>query len=312
MATKDFTTFVDLVDVAVRDLPSASTQLETLLGIKGSSFGPVTDPIDGSSYKGVEFAVGGIRALRLVSQSPGEGDLAGFLDEREGIWSIRLLVSDVATRCQQAAQRGFQFTLVDAATISEGIVNATVRSTSNGTRYELVQPNEGMPSDADIYVPREQNPTKVQRAYVLDLAVDDMDRAFERYGALLDQAHVPMAAGMDPSSSMKGGHFPTGGLYNIGFLSPQGEPKGPIPAAARAFIDKSGEGAFLLGFHVDVDSVEAHLMQEGIELVWNEPEEYMIGRMQMTSPIVGVNWFYGQWIQGGYEIWRDELDAPAS
>jgi hypothetical protein len=301
---RPFETFVDTVDVAVHDLDAAAAYVGDLLGIPASPPAVTPDPVDGQGVHGIELAVGGLRRVRLVSPvDPARGQLAEHLRTHgEGVWSVRLLVDGLADRVAALRDARVDVHLVGDRD-GERSLAATDAGSSDGTRFVLVEPAGGIPTGLDVHVPADAGARGVERAYVLVWAVPTLAAA-PRMRALVGLDGVPMAAGMEPSGTLDGIHFPTGGIYNLGLLAPRGAPRGQIALAASEALDRRGAGPFLFGFQVsDLDVALARLAAHDHELA-GDPVRYAIGRQILTVRRHGVHWLLAQWDPGGYESWR--------
>src|SRR5262249_21324551 len=147
---------------------------------------------------------------------------------------------------------------------------------------------------------------RIKQAYVVDIAVADLGSATETYTNLLDMQGIPMAAGMDASGSTEGVHFPVGGLYALGLMSPVGERRGDAAKRFGGYLDAhGGDGGALLGFLVDdIDQTQSDLARLGVEFMYEKPLSYAVGRLNITRPIHGVMLEFAQHDPDAYERWR--------
>jgi hypothetical protein len=123
----------------------------------------------------------------------------------------------------------------------------------------------------------------VERAYVVDIAVEDIDAAARRFEQILGIEPL-VTDHYDPSGQMRQRHFAVGGLNAIGLQSVPTTDSTVRNYVARRLL-KRGEGAYLIGFLVnDVTERQAALEEQGVEFALREPVSYEAGRMTMTRP----------------------------
>lgn len=167
----------------------------------------------------------------------------------------------------------------------------------------------------------------ITQAYVLYLAVHDLDPVVRTFTTLLGIPPIPMHADMDVSGALVGAHFTTQGLYAIGLMAlrdPRRRFDAPgesatkervRPWALQQRLAQTGEGACLLGFLVDdLDGHIAWLRQRGLRFMTATPSRNMVGRTMSVGPdsACGVEIQYAQHDPDAYARWlaTDPRRAP--
>jgi len=123
----------------------------------------------------------------------------------------------------------------------------------------------------------------VERAYVVDIAVEDVNVAAHTFEEILGIEPL-VTDHYDPSGQMQQRHFAVGGLNALGLQSvPSGDATIRNYVARR--LRKRGEGAYLIGFLVENAAERQALLEaQGVEFALREPVSYEAGRMTMTRP----------------------------
>ena len=123
----------------------------------------------------------------------------------------------------------------------------------------------------------------VERAYVVDIAVEDVNEAARTFEQILGIEPL-VTDHYDPSGQMQQRHFAVGGLNALGLQSvPTGDATIRNYVARR--LRKRGEGAYLIGFLVENAAERQALLEaQGVEFALREPVSYEAGRMTMTRP----------------------------
>lgn len=167
----------------------------------------------------------------------------------------------------------------------------------------------------------------IKQAYVLYLAVHDLDPVVRTFTTLLAVPPIPMHADMDVSGALVGAHFTTQGLYAIGLMALRGYPRRFDPPGESATkrevrpwvlqqrLAQRGEGACLIGFLVD--DLEAHMARlgrRGVRFMTPEPSRNLVGRTISVGPefACGVEILYNQHDPDAYDRWiaTDPHRAP--
>lgn len=306
------------VNIAVRDLELATKTFEEILGHDAIAMPDV--PGAGSKTRGVEFPVGGLYSLGLVTSDADSSSTSDDLVARhlairgEGAYLVGLLVDDVDSHAAVLAQRGVRTTTPHPIDVGVGRSIFTDPEQTAGTVLQFTQPHAAEEVE-QLWSDRARAATRrrAYQAYVLDIAVDALDGVARVYSDALGIEPIPMPQGADPSESMDATHFTVGGpaengvggLYAIGLMTPRGAPKGPIPQAVNDQLRAKGNGSFLVAFLTeDLDRQIDHLRSLGIELCYDEPMRYVHGRLQMTEPIHGVWLDFAQHDQDAFERWQ--------
>ena len=299
-----------VVDIAVRDLDAAAETFSKILGIDGVRMDPAMD--SSGELDGVHFAVGGINALGLMTYK-GEPDaksrnyVSRFLAKYgDGIYLVGFLVPDLEGHTRELAERGINLMLPKPAPYAVGLLNLTSPNTTNGVMVEFAQHTDA--NETPLWRKRydDAKARRVKQAYVVDIAVADLASAAETYSKLLDMEGIPMATGMDQSASTEGMHFPVGGLYALGLMSPVGARTGDAAKRFGGYLDAhGGDGGALLGFLVDdIDQTQSDLEALGVEFMHEKPLSYAVGRLNITRPIHGVMLEFAQHDADAYDRWR--------
>jgi len=134
----------------------------------------------------------------------------------------------------------------------------------------------------------------IDRAYVVDIAVNDLAAATARVGQILGVPPVPTseynAAGVHIMN-----HLPVGGINALGLVSVKEVPRADSPVLASRYLANAGEGAYLVGFLVpDIVAHQKELAARGISLMMEVPREYKAGRLNMTGTIHGTTVEFAQ------------------
>lgn len=167
----------------------------------------------------------------------------------------------------------------------------------------------------------------IKQAYVLYLAVHDLDPVVRTFTTLLGVPPIPMHADMDVSGALRGAHFTTQGLYAIGLMAlrdpsrrfdapgASATKKEVRPWALQQRLTERGEGACLLGLLVeDLDEHMARLRRRGVRFTTKEPSRNLVGRTISVGPesACGVEILYNQHDSDAYDRWiaTDPHRAP--
>ena len=306
------------VNIAVSDLEAATRRYEEILGHDAIAMEQVLGA--GGKNPGAALPVGGVYYLGLVAASekpdPGSDDLvARHLAIRgEGACMVGLLVDDIDAQAETLAQRGVKTTTATPVEVGIGRSLFTDPEQTGGTVLQFTQ--LGDPEGTEqLWSDRAQSATRrrAYQAYVLDIAVGDLDASAAVYASAFGFDPIPMPDGADPSESMDATHFTVGGpadnnvggLYAIGLMTPRGAPKGPIPKAVGDYLSAHGDGSFLVAFLTEsLEKQIDHLGSLGIKLCYDEPMRYVHGRLQMTEPVHGVWLDFAQHDHDAFERWQ--------
>jgi predicted enzyme related to lactoylglutathione lyase len=306
------------VNIAVTDLERATKTYEEILGHDAIPMKQV--PGAGSKARGVEFPVGGLYSLGLVTTeetpSPTSSDLvARHLGIRgEGAHLVGLLVDDIDEQAAALAQHGTPTTTTAPVDVGVGRSIFTDPEQTAGTVLQFTQLNDPEGTER-LWSERARSATRrrAYQAYVLDIAVNDLDTAAGTYANAFGIESIPMPDGADPSESMDATHFTVGapadnvvgGLYAIGLMTPRGAPRGPIPQAVNDYLDAHGDGSFLVAFLTrSLEEQIDHLQSLDIKLCYEEPMRYVHGRLQMTEPIHGVWLDFAEHDHDAFDRWQ--------
>jgi catechol 2,3-dioxygenase-like lactoylglutathione lyase family enzyme len=125
----------------------------------------------------------------------------------------------------------------------------------------------------------------INRAYVVDVAVRDLDAAAATFSDLLGIEGVRMDPAMDPSGELDGVHFAVGGINALGLMSYKGEPDPKSRNYVSRFLARHGDGIYLVGFLVDdLEAHTAELASRGVELMLPKPAPYAAGWLNLLAP----------------------------
>lgn len=290
------------VNIAVTDLEAATRTYAEILGHDPIEMSAV--PGAGRGARGVAFPVGGIYFLGLVATdeapSPSSGDpIASHLARRgEGAFSVGLLVDDIDQHARELARHGIRTTTPGPVEIGIGRSLFTHAEQTAGTVLQFTQLSDRAGTER-LWSERAAaaKGRRAYQAYVLDIAVEDLESSADTYKKAFGIEAIRMPDGADPSESMDAKHFTVGapaengmgGLYAIGLMTPRGTPRGPIPQAVNDYLGANGDGSFLVAFLTrSLERQIDHLRSMGIKLCYDEPMRYVHGRLQMTEPVHGV------------------------
>jgi hypothetical protein len=150
----------------------------------------------------------------------------------------------------------------------------------------------------------------IDRAYVVDIAVNDLAAANARVGQILGMPAVPTSE-YNPAGVHIMNHFPVGGINALGLVSVKEVPRADSPVLASRYLAIAGEGAYLVGFLVpDIVAHQKELAARGIPLVMEVPHEYKAGRLNMTSTIHGTTVEFAQHFSADESaLWMARADA---
>lgn len=306
------------VNIAVNDLDAATKTYAEILGLDPVEMGDV--PGAGDSAHGVAFPAGGVHFLGLVSTntkpSPGSKDpVADHLARRgEGVYAVGLLVDDISEHAGRLKAHGIRTTTSEPVKHETGRSIFTHAEQTAGTVLQFTQLTD---SEATERVWSERAASSERRrayqAYVLDIAVKDLESSADTYANAFGIEAIPMPDGADPSESMDAKHFTVGepaengvgGLYAIGLMTPRGTPRGPIPQAVNDYLGANGDGSFLVAFLTrSLEQQIDHLRSMGIKLCYDEPMRYVHGRLQMTEPVHGVWLDFAEHDHDAFDRWQ--------
>ena len=148
--------------------------------------------------------------------------------------------------------------------------------------------------------------SRIERAYVVDLAVRDIHAAAERFSKILGMEGVRMSPEQDPEGHHDGIHFPVGGINALGLMTYRGEPDPQSDAPISKLLATRGEGIWLLGHLVDdVDEHAQQLIARGYSVPQPEPAPYADGRLIFTDEIHGTLFEFARHHSDAVsELWR--------
>lgn len=306
------------VNVAVSDLDAATKTYAEILGHDPIEMSEV--PGASRSARGVAFPVGGVHFLGLVGtdEAPGSGSgdpVADHLARRgEGVYQVGLLVDDVDEQARLLAQGEIRTTTSAPVDTSVGRSLFTHADQTAGTVLQFTQLSDPAATE-QLWSERASAATRrrAYQAYVLDIAVEDLESSADTYAKAFGIEAIPMPDGADPSESMDAKHFTVGapaengvgGLYAIGLMTPRGAPRGPIPQAVNDYLGANGDGSFLVAFLTrSLEQQIDHLTSMGIKLCYDEPMRYVHGRLQMTEPVHGVWLDFAEHDHDAFDRWQ--------
>jgi methylmalonyl-CoA/ethylmalonyl-CoA epimerase len=128
---------VNGINIAVRDLPTATERYERLFGVKGEHVGP-----DGFAFPGLEgtkLDVGGF-IISLIASTEEGTSVARFLDRKgEGVFLLSAKVDDLDAATNDLEEQGLSPLLEKAARGRFGAVNFYHPRALNGVQLELIE-----------------------------------------------------------------------------------------------------------------------------------------------------------------------------
>ena len=121
----------------------------------------------------------------------------------------------------------------------------------------------------------------LEQSYLVNVAVRNLDDSIRRYERVLGVDAIPMPE----TSGTRGVYLTVGGLYALGLVSPDEEPRAGSSNPVSHHLATKGEGAYLLGLLVD--DLEAHQVEaqaRGIRFATPEPVETEVGKALCSVP----------------------------
>lgn len=128
---------VNGINIAVRDLPTATKRYERLFDIEGEHVGP-----DGFAFPGLEgtrLDIGGF-IISLIASTQDGTSVARFLDRNgEGVFLLSAKVDDLDEATNDLHQQGLSPLLEEAVRGRFGAVNFYHPRALNGVQLELIE-----------------------------------------------------------------------------------------------------------------------------------------------------------------------------
>jgi hypothetical protein len=118
--------------------------------------------------------------------------------------------------------------------------------------------------------------------------VRDLDAAIDLVRKMTGREPGPRAA-LDDDGALRGVDFPIGGLKALGLVTPAGAPSGGLSQAVTDHLDRYGEGAAIMGLHVqDLADTHARVEKVGATMGYAQDQRSGEGATNVTSPIHGI------------------------
>jgi catechol 2,3-dioxygenase-like lactoylglutathione lyase family enzyme len=281
-----------VIDFAVRDMHAAADKLSKIFGIQGVRMSREQDP---EGYlDGIHFPVGGINALGLMTYlgKPEVGSphaISNLLASRgEGVWVLGHLVDDIYAHSKELVERGFPVPEPEPLPYADGHLIFT--GEVHGTLFEFATHHSDAVSEVWRKRHREASERRIERAYRIDVAVQDLEAATDTFTRFLDMEAEPAEpTALDPAGTLRGVRFPIGGLDDMNLVTPDGSPKGPVAEHVSSFLASQGEGSLLMGFEVkDLARAQREIEALGVNFGFPKPQPTARGLSNVTEPICGV------------------------
>lgn len=290
-----------VIDLAVpkETFDAACKAYSELFGIESVHTGAVHDLTGQVDMR--HFPVGGLNAFGVMTVKqrpeevaageevrPGTERLVEYLDAHPegGIYLLGHLVDDVDGYLALLQARGIPMETLEPRPYPDG--HLIVTKFVHGAAWEFAQ-HKGAEVTGDWNgLRQEASGAGIERAYRVDVAVRDLDAAIESVRKITGREPGPRRA-CDDGGALKGVDFPVGGLEALGLVSLAGAPKGGLSQTVEDHLDRYGEGAAMVGFHVpDLRGTHARVEKAGGKLRYNEDQPSEEGLTNVTEPICGV------------------------
>jgi len=281
-----------VIDFAVLDMHAAADKFSKIFGLPGVRMSREQDPE--GYFDGIHFPVGGINALGLMAylgepEAGSEHAISNLLATRgEGVWVLGNLVDDVNAFSKELVEKGFPVPQPEPLPYADGHLIFT--GEVHGTLFEFATHHSHEVSEIWRERHREATERRIERAYRIDIAVQDLEAATDTFTRFLGMEAEPAEpSSLDPAGTLRGVRFPIGGLEDMNLVTPNGLPQGPVAEHVTRFLASQGEGSLLMGFEVkDLERAQREIQGLGIRFGFPEPQPTMRGRSNVTEPICGV------------------------
>lgn len=128
------------INVAVKDLDSATKRFTEVLGVKSSPMG--NDDFAFPHLVGSQFILGNGVVIRLIASQAPDTSIARFLDSKgEGIFLITVETDDVTKEMQSLLKKGIQLIGNEPIQHTSGKVGFVHPKSLHGVQLELFQPS---------------------------------------------------------------------------------------------------------------------------------------------------------------------------
>ena len=128
------------VNVAVKDLQTATTRYEAVFGVKAEWLAANFFAFPG--LLGARLNINGFY-ITLIASTNENTSVAKFIERRgEGVFLLSVKVKGIEQEVSALKERGLQFILDETATGAFGAVNFVHPKSMNGVQLEIYQPNE--------------------------------------------------------------------------------------------------------------------------------------------------------------------------
>lgn len=290
-----------VIDLAVpRDtFGVACTAYGELFGLDSVHTGAVHDLTGQVDMR--HFPVGGLNAFGVMTVNrrpeemgageevrPGTERLVEYINGHPegGIYLLGHLVDDVDGYLAQLRTNGIPMETLVPRPYPDG--HLIVTKFVHGTAWEFAQHKGAEVTGEWNGLRQDASGAGIERAYRVDVAVRDLNAAIESVRRITGREPGPRRA-HDDGGALKGVDFPIGGLEALGLVSLAGAPKGGLSRTIEDHLDRYGEGAAMVGFHVqDLRSTHARVEKAGGKLRYNENQQSAEGPTNVTDPIYGV------------------------
>lgn len=290
-----------VIDLAIpkETFDAACTAYGELFGIESVHTGAVHDPTGQVDMR--HFPVGGLNAFGVMTVKrrpeevepgeevrPGTERMVEYLDTHPegGIYLLGHLVDDVDGYLAGLRDHGVPIEGSEPRPYPDG--HLIVTKFVHGAAWEFAQ-HKGAEVTGDWNGLRQDaSGAGIERAYRVDVAVRDLDAAIESVRRITGREPGPRRA-HDDGGALKGVDFPVGGLEALGLVALASAPKGGLSQTVEDQLDRYGDGAAMVGFHVpDLRNTHKRVEKAGGKLRYHEDQASAEGLTNVTDPIYGV------------------------
>lgn len=290
-----------VIDVAMpnQDFDAACAAYGELFGIDSVHTGAVHDLTGQVDMR--HYPVGGLNAFGVMTVlrrpeevepgeevRPGTERLVEYLDAHPegGIHLLGHLVDDVEGYLAGLHAHGIPMETDEPRPYPDG--HLIVTSFVHGAAWEFAQHKGAEVTGEWNGLRQEASGAGIERAYRVDVAVRDLDAAIESVRRITGREPGPRRA-RDDDGTLRGVDFAVGGLQALGLVTLAGAPRGGLSQAIEDQLDRYGDGAAIVGFHVaDLRDTHARVERVGGKLRYAEHQPSGEGTTNVTEPVYGV------------------------
>lgn len=311
-------TNIYVVDYIVRDLEAAKDNFDRIFATDPLCFNPEMAP--GAQLNAIYYQMpgegAGVHAVGIFDHSGDAPDAA-----HDGVTLLGILCDDLDTTITEIEGRGLQFHFDQPNRYAVGRNN--LLGPLNGVTFAIAQHDPSGYWKAQSMMKTRAgshdfgDPTQsglLDRLYVIDIVVRDLNEATANYRALLGVEPID-TSGVSNNPDYRSIHFPAPGdgrgIHSIGLFQPISDtPQTEGGKRLKQHLDTRGEGVFLIGFLVD-DIGKAQVILEGRGLKFRHavPQVYAMGRGNTIPNVFGTDLWFAQHNPGAYQQYRALAEA---